>query len=112
MTHLAFFKQTAPSATRPMPQITISGQQCSLEKPPRMERALHMICCDSVIREAHQTESIYRALIYNNFSRLAAAKTLTADSKCLQHVPVIARERFLEVLAATPVTAGMDVWFL
>jgi hypothetical protein len=89
-----------------MPLTTVSGEQRFFEMPPCVERPLYLICCDSTIREADPTESLYKALVHNNFCRLTAAKTLTAESKCLQRVPVIARERFLELLEATPITAG------
>jgi hypothetical protein len=90
----------------PMPQTTVSQEQRLFEMPPNVERPLYLICCDSVIREADPTESLYNALVHNNLCRLAAAKTLIAESQCLQQVPAIARERFLELLGATPCTAG------
>jgi hypothetical protein len=92
-----------------MPQTTVSMQQLALEKPPGIERPLYLICCDRIIREADPTESLFEALVYNNLSRLTVAKTLTAESQCLQHVPVVARERFLELVNATPTTAGITI---
>jgi hypothetical protein len=95
-----------------MPHTKVSAHQLILEKPPSVERPLFLICCNSVIREADPTYTIYTALVMNGFNRLAAAKTLTAESQHLQNVPVVARERFLELLAATPITAGTFIYHL
>eukprot|EP00953_Heterococcus_sp_UTEX-ZZ885_P021288 11878-Heterococcus_DN1.PRE.1 len=89
-----------------MPQTTVSLRQLSLEKPPGIERPLYLICYDSIIKEADPTGSLFKALEYQGLSRLTAARTLSAKTQWLQHVPVAARERFCELVNATPTTAG------
>jgi hypothetical protein len=80
--------------------------------PPSIERPLHLICSDSVIREADPTESLYKVLASKGFNTFAAAKTLTAESQHLQNVAAVARERFLNLLKATPTTAGTLIYHL
>jgi hypothetical protein len=93
-----------------MPQTTVSLRQLSLEKPPGIERPLYLICYDSIIKEADPTGSLFKALEYQGLSRLTAAKTLSAKTQWLQHVPVVARERFFELVNATPITAGTSIY--
>jgi hypothetical protein len=81
----------------------------SLDYPAyQFERQLYLILRDEQIRAADPQCLLERALDNAEVHRLQAAKVLTADSPVLKSVPRAARDRFIELLNATPSEAGMQ----